>query len=115
MKYIVITAKHHDGFAMFNSPSDNYNIVKATPYHHDPMKDLAAACKKYDIKLCFYYSLGRDWASPDATWAKEGSKAGNTWDFPNEQVKDNNNYIENKVKPQLKELLTNMAQLVYLV
>lgn len=106
MKYIVITSKHHDGFAMFDSPSDDYNIVKTTPYHHDPMKDLATACKKYDIKLCFYYSLGRDWASPDATWAKEGSKAGNTWDFPNEQAKDNNKYIENKVKPQLKELLT---------
>jgi len=106
MKYIVITAKHHDGFAMFDSPSDNYNIVSMTPYYHDPMKDLAVACKKYNIKLCFYYSLGRDWASPDATWAKEGSKAGNTWDFPNNQEKDNNKYIEKKVKPQLKELLT---------
>ena len=106
MKYIVITAKHHDGFAMFNSPSNPYNILQATPYHHDPMKDLAASCKKYNIKLCFYYSLGRDWESPDAMWAKEGSKAGNTWDFPNEAVKDHNRYIEHKVKPQLKELLT---------
>lgn len=106
MKYIVITTKHHDGFAMFDSPSDNYNILKATPYKHDPMKDLAIACKKYKLKLCFYYSLGRDWASPDATWIKEGSKAGNTWDYPNELAKDNNKYIENKVKPQLKELLT---------
>lgn len=106
MKYIVITAKHHDGFAMFNSPSDDYNIVKASQYHHDPMKDLAASCKKYGIKLCFYYSLGRDWASPESTWAIVGSKAGNTWDFTNEQVKDNNKYIDNKVKPQLKELLT---------
>jgi len=106
MKYIVITAKHHDGFAMFNSPSDDYNIVKATPFYHDPMKDLAAACKKYRLKFCFYYSLGRDWASPQSTWAKVGSKAGNTWDFPNEKDKDNNKYIEDKVKPQLKELLT---------
>lgn len=106
MKYIVITAKHHDGFAMFNSPSNDYNIVKATPYHHDPMKDLAAACKKYGLKMCFYYSLGRDWASPDSYWAHPGSKAGNTWDFPDLLKKDNNRYIENKVKPQLKELLT---------
>ncbi|NQX38314.1 alpha-L-fucosidase [Pedobacter steynii] len=106
MKYIVITAKHHDGFAMFNSPSDTFNIVKATPFHHDPMKDLALACKKYGLKMCFYYSLGRDWASPDATWAHEGSKSGNTWDFPDEKVKDYNKYIENKVKPQLRELLT---------
>jgi alpha-L-fucosidase len=106
MKYIVITAKHHDGFAMFNSPSDDYNLVKATPYHHDPMKDLAAACKKHGLKLCFYYSLGRDWASPDAYWQHPGGKAGNYWDFPDSTKKDNNRYIENKVKPQLKELLT---------
>ena len=106
MKYVVITAKHHDGFAMYNSPSDNYNIVKATAYQHDPMIDLATACKKYNLKLCFYYSLGRDWASPEATWPVANNKAGNTWDFPNETAKDNNKYIENKVKPQLKELLT---------
>ncbi|WP_316823835.1 alpha-L-fucosidase [Pedobacter miscanthi] len=106
MKYVVITAKHHDGFAMFNSPGNDFNIVKKTAFAKDPMVDLAKACKKYGLKLCFYYSLGRDWESPDAYWAHPGSKSGNDWDFPDTLKKDNNRYIENKVKPQLKELLT---------
>lgn len=106
MKYVVITAKHHDGFAMYNSPSNDFNIVKKTAFARDPMPDLAKACKKYGLKLCFYYSLGRDWESKDAYWARAGSKAGNYWDFPDSSKKDNNSYIEKKVKPQLKELLT---------
>lgn len=65
MKYMVITAKHHDGFAMFNSPSCNYNIVQRTPWHRDPVKELADACRKQGLKFGVYYSLGRDWADPD--------------------------------------------------
>src|SRR6266849_7343103 len=56
MKYIVITSKHHDGFAMYGSKVSKYNIVDATPFHRDPLKELAAACQKAGIKLCFYYS-----------------------------------------------------------
>jgi alpha-L-fucosidase len=56
MKYIVITSKHHDGFAMFGSKASTYNIVDATPFHRDPLKELAAACQKHGIKLGFYYS-----------------------------------------------------------
>ena len=55
MKYIVITSKHHDGFAMFHSKASKYNIVDATPFDRDPLKELAAACKKYDMRLGFYY------------------------------------------------------------
>lgn len=106
MKYVVITSKHHDGFAMFHSPSNDFNIVKMSPWRTDPMQSLAAACKKYGLKLCFYYSLGRDWESPQTVWNKEGAKSGNTWDYPDESKKDYNKYIEEKVKPQLKELLT---------
>jgi len=107
MKYIVITAKHHDGFAMFDSPSSDYNIVKRTLYRKDPMRDLAEACKKYGLKLCFYYSLGRDWEDPDVptNWPVKGGRS-NTWDYPNEDAKDLEKYIERKVKPQLRELLT---------
>lgn len=99
MKYLVITAKHHDGFAMFNSPSNKYNIAAATPYGKDPMKDLAGACQKAGIKLCFYYSQDQDWHEPDGT--------GNNWDFPDENRKDFAKYLRQKVKPQLRELLTN--------
>ena len=107
MKYLVITAKHHDGFAMYNSAVSDYNIVKRTPWAKDPMKELAAACKKYGLKLCFYYSLGRDWADPDVptNWPTKAGRS-NTWDYPDEDAKDLNKYVENKVKPQLRELLT---------
>lgn len=63
MKYIVITSKHHEGFNMFASDYSRYNIMN-TPWHHDPMKDLAAACKKYGLKFCFYYSI-MDWHDED--------------------------------------------------
>lgn len=107
MKYLVITAKHHDGFAMYNSVVSDYNIVKRTPWAKDPMKELAAACKKYRLKLCFYYSLGRDWENPDVptNWPVKAGRS-NTWDYPDEDAKDLNKYVENKVKPQLRELLT---------
>ena len=64
IKYIVVTTKHHDGFAMYDTKLEDYNVVQATPWHHDPMKDLAAACQEAGIKLCFYYSLP-DWHSSD--------------------------------------------------
>ena len=57
MKYITITSRHHDGFSMFDTKASNYNIVQATPYKRDPLKELAAACKKHGLKLNFYYSL----------------------------------------------------------
>jgi len=107
MKYIVITAKHHDGFAMFDSKASDYNIVKRTPFHKDPMKELAAACKKEGIKLCFYYSLGRDWQDPDVptNWPVKGGRS-NTWDYPNEDAKVLQRYFDRKVIPQVTELLT---------
>jgi len=98
MKYIVITAKHHDGFAMFNSKASKYNIVDATPFHRDPMKELAAACQRQGIRLCFYYSQTQDWHEPDGI--------GNNWDFPDESKKDFNRYFQAKVIPQVRELLT---------
>ena len=73
MKYIVITSKHHDGFAMFDSKASDWNIVKATPFGRDPLKELAAACKKYGLKLGFYYSQAQDWNNG-------GSAAGGKWD-----------------------------------
>ena len=64
MKYIVITSKHHDGFAMYRSEADDFNIVDATPYGRDPMRELAAACKKVGIGFGFYYSHNQDWTFP---------------------------------------------------
>lgn len=107
LNYIVITAKHHEGFAMFRSPSSDYNIVKATPFGRDPMAELAEACRKHGVVLCFYYSLGRDWEDPDVptNWPTKGGRS-NTVDFPHEDKKVFARYFERKVKPQVRELLT---------
>lgn len=98
MKYIVITSKHHDGFAMYRSAVSKYNIVDATPFRRDPMKELAEAARKAGLKLCFYYSQTQDWYEPDAV--------GNNWDFPDESKKNFARYLENKVKPQVREIMT---------
>ena len=116
MRYLIITAKHHDGFAMYNSQVSDYNIVKQTAWKHDPMVDLAAACKKYGIKFGFYYSHAFDWEHPDAP--------GNDWDYQNpggdlnlfggrdwydlhpELLPKAVNYVDKKAIPQIKELIT---------
>lgn len=98
MKYIVITSKHHDGFAMFPSKASPWNIYDATPWHHDPLKELAAACRKYGIKLGFYYSQAQDWNNG-------GAAAGGKWDPA--QQHDMDDYIDKIAVPQVKELLTN--------
>lgn len=103
MKYIVITAKHHDGFGMFASKASKFNIVDATPFGRDPMKELADACKRHGLRLCFYYSQAIDWHEPDA--------AGNVWDFPKEvgqkgPKEDFPQYMQRKAMPQMRELLT---------
>ena len=64
MKYMVITAKHHDGFAMFHTKVDGYNIYDATPFKRDPLAELAAACRRHGMKLGFYYSQCQDWHHP---------------------------------------------------
>jgi alpha-L-fucosidase len=99
MKYIVITSKHHDGFAMYRSRVSKYNIYDATPFKRDPLKELSEAANKAGIKLCFYYSQTQDWHEPDAV--------GNDWDFKDESKKNFAKYLEEKVKPQVTELLTN--------
>lgn len=101
-RYLVITAKHHEGFAMFGSKVSPYNIVDATPYHQDPMLALSAACRKAGIKFGFYYSQFLDWHEPNG--------GGNRWDF-NEDTKDYKKYYAEKSIPQIKELLSNYGPL----
>jgi alpha-L-fucosidase len=91
MKYIVITSKHHDGFAMWDSKVSSYDIVDYSPYGKDVLKMLSDECAKQGITLCFYHSI-MDWHQPNAdsaNWAK---------------------YRENYLKPQLKELLTGYGK-----
>jgi len=109
MRYIVITAKHHDGFSMFGSKVTKYNVVDATPYHKDPLKELASACREEGIKLGIYYSVDRDWHHPDA----QGNylKQSNFWDYPDENSKDFEKYLNTFAIPQLTELLTNYGKI----
>ncbi|MBL0177002.1 MAG: alpha-L-fucosidase [Ignavibacteria bacterium] len=88
MKYIVVTSKHHDGFSMYDTKVGNYDIVDATPFKRDPMKELASACAKEGIRFCFYHSI-MDWHHPLA----KGK------DFPA--------YRDGVMIPQLRELLSN--------
>ncbi|MBM4436482.1 MAG: alpha-L-fucosidase [Actinobacteria bacterium] len=99
MQYLVITSKHHDGFAIFDSAASTYDIRDATPFGRDPLKELAAACREAGIRLGFYHSQDQDWHEPGAS--------GNDWDFPADKPRDFEGYLRSKVKPQLRELLTN--------
>lgn len=97
-KYIIITSKHHDGFCLFDSKLTDYDIIDATPFGRDPLKELAAECRKQGIKLGFYYSQTQDWHHPHGH--------GNDWDYVEEE-KDFAGYIEHYVKPQVREVLSN--------
>jgi alpha-L-fucosidase len=107
MKYIVITAKHHDGFAIYDSKVSTYDVMDATPFKRDIFGELAAACKKQNMPLGFYYSQSQDWHDPNG--------AGNNWDFgPDEgpepekkELKNYDKYLREKAEPQVRELLTN--------
>ena len=101
MKYIVITSKHHDGFAMFDSKASDWNIVKASPFGRDPLQELAAACRKHGLKLGFYYSQAQDWNNG-------GSAAGGKWDKAQERSMDD--YIDKVAVPQVKEILSHYGE-----
>jgi len=123
MKYIVITAKHHDGFAMFKSDASKWNIVDATPYGKDVLKVLSLACKKEGIKLGFYYSQAQDWNNPGGSAARKVATEG--WPNPDSSridayTKANAghwdslqttvsmaDYMDKVAVPQVKELLSN--------
>jgi alpha-L-fucosidase len=109
MKYVVITAKHHDGFAMYHSKVSKYNVVDATPFARDVVKELAEACARHHLRFGFYYSQSQDWHEPGG--------ASNDWDFPSDEVKGKidpvthtspyDKYLQEKAEPQVRELLEN--------
>jgi alpha-L-fucosidase len=130
MKYIVITAKHHDGFALFKTSASKWNVADATPYGKDLLKPLADACRKYGIKLGFYYSQAQDWNNPGGAAARKVASEG--WDNPDSakidaytqahsghwdpaQTPDSMGaYIDRVAVPQVKELLTNYGDVAVL-
>lgn len=97
MKYMIITSKHHDGFSMFGSKSNPFNVVDATPFKRDILKELSKECQKQGIKFGFYYSQAQDWSHPGGL--------GNNWDKVMPRV-DNETYVREKAIPEVKQLLT---------
>lgn len=96
MKYIVITSKHHDGFAMYDSKACDFNIVDATPWKKDPMKELAAACREAGLGFGFYYSHNQDWTFPGGGNGPKNDADGNPASF--------DDYFVKKCLPQVKEI-----------
>ena len=130
MKYIVITSKHHDGFALFDSKASKWDIADATPYKKDLLKPLADACRKHGIKLGFYYSHAQDWNNPGGSAARKVTSEGwanpdsakidaytqansGHWD-PAQTTKTMSQYIDEVAVPQVKELLTNYGDVAVL-
>jgi len=103
MKYIIITSKHHDGFAMYGSKVNKFNIVDATPFARDPMKELAQACKEVGIGFGFYYSHNQDWTEPGGNGGPKTNSSGETVTFED--------YFKNKCLPQVEEITTAYGQI----
>ncbi|MDF2518520.1 MAG: hypothetical protein K0R59_3816 [Sphingobacterium sp.] len=114
MKYFIITAKHHDGFALYPSRYSSTYSVKSTAFKRDPLAELAHACRKHGLLFGFYYSHAFDWEHPDAP--------GNDWDYANpggdkllgganwfdnhpEWLPKAQRYVDEKAIPQIKELI----------
>ena len=106
MKYMVITSKHHDGFALFDSKVTDWDVVDATPYGKDLLKPLAEACAKHGMKLGFYHSQAQDWNHPG------GAAAGGHWDKA--QDGDMDQYLRTIAVPQVKEILSNYGPVAVL-
>lgn len=119
MQYIVVTSKHHEGFAIYHSKADKFNIVDATPFGRDILAELAEACYKHGIKFGLYYSQELDWAHPHGGgYANyydlnlDGTTSWtNDWDFPDNDKKNYSICFEEKIKPQMKEILTQYGDL----
>jgi alpha-L-fucosidase len=130
MKYIVITSKHHDGFALFDSKVTTWDMVDATPYGKDLIKPLAEACRKHGIKLGLYYSHAQDWVNPGGAAARKKTSEGwanpdsaridaytethsGHWD-PAQTTKTMEEYINDIAVPQVKEILTRYGDIAVL-
>jgi alpha-L-fucosidase len=101
MRYLVVTTKHHDGFALFDSSVNDWTITRASPYGRDAIGELVEACRQEQMPIGFYYSQAQDWING-------GAATGGYWD-PS-QKRDLNAYVDQVVIPHLRELLTNYGR-----
>jgi alpha-L-fucosidase len=103
MRYVVITAKHHDGFALFPSAASKWSIVDASPWKKDLIGPLATAARAQGLKFGLYYSQAQDWSHPGG--AKAGLPDGEGWDPAHKGSFDQ--YLDAVAVPQVTEILTN--------
>ena len=106
VKYMVITAKHQDGFSMFKTKCSSFNILEATPFRRDVIREISEACHKQGVEFGIYYSDARDFHEAGSNWNTHG----NTWDFPPQTEQDFKDYFYGKVFCQVRELLTNYGR-----
>lgn len=117
LKYIIITTKHHEGFALFKSNADSFNSYHTSPCKRDLIKELADSCKKYNLKLGFYYSQCIDWRDLNGGGytIKPVNCAGvswsNEWDYPDNSIKNYDICFNNKILPQIKEIMQNYGDI----
>ncbi|HEV3417384.1 MAG TPA: alpha-L-fucosidase [Pirellulales bacterium] len=115
MKYVIITSKHHDGFAMWPSDVNKYNLRDATKFSRDPMRELSAECRRNGIRFGFYYSHAFDWEDPNAPgndWdyqnpgGDKGLFGGKNWFDEHPEILDRvRKYVDGKAIPELQELI----------
>jgi alpha-L-fucosidase len=102
MRYIVITSKHCDGFALFPSKASSWNVVDASAYGKDLLGPLVKAAHAQDLKIGFYYSQAQDWGNRGG--AIKAFKEGDGWDESQKGTFDS--YLEKTAIPQVREILT---------
>ncbi len=109
MRYVVITAKHHDGFALYDSACSDYDVMDASPFKRDVVKELSEACHRNGLTFGVYYSQAQDWSDPDSTTflKRKGTLKKLHPKLPADHQPDVDAYIERKALPQIKELVKN--------
>ena len=117
LEYLVVTSKHHEGFALFKSEASDFNMVDGTPFGRDVIAELAEACYKHNLKLGLYYSQDLDWHEEHGGGYLSnhiecaGTAWNNNWDFPGIEGKDYDICFRNKIMPQVEEILKNYGDL----
>jgi len=108
IRYVIITSKHHDGFALFKSNVSSYNIVDATPFKRDVIRELCDACHRNGLKFGVYYSHAQDWDDPDAPYLNKRIKLQDLHpDLSADYEPNMDRYIKRKALPQVEELVRN--------
>ena len=105
-RYVILTGEHHDGFALYDSACSDYDVMDASPYKRDIIKELSEACHKHGLKFGVYYSHAQDWSDPDSTTFFNNQRLQALHpDLPADRKPDVDAYIDRKALPQIKELM----------